>query len=65
MHSSLSHDSIVKIEEFGDDGQIKKPSGEMFTDIKYIIMDYIDGGVLYNICEDLGPLGEDAARFLF
>jgi serine/threonine protein kinase len=29
----------------------------------YIIMEYVHGYILYDLCQDLGSMGEDAARF--
>ena len=28
-------------------------------------MEYIDGGLMFNLCQNLGGMGEDAGRFFF
>jgi len=46
----LSHNNIIKVYEYGIDGQIKKPNGNEFKDIVYIVMEYVAGGLLFDIC---------------
>lgn len=48
---------------FGADGTIVKPSGQQIHNFVYIMLEYIPGGLLYDLCENVGGLGEDGAHF--
>ncbi len=60
---SLSHKGVVGYVSHGKEGVILKQSGKELTDLVYIIMEYVQGYVLYDLCKDLGSLGEEAARY--
>ena len=34
------------------------------SNILYIMIEYMTGGLLFDLCQTLGPMGEDAGRFL-
>ena len=59
----LSHKNIVALYEYGDDGVIVKPSGRHITKIIYTVMEYVPGDLLFDACQSLGAMGEDAGRF--
>lgn len=62
---TLRHRNIVGIFDFGDDGRIVKASGRVKELVVYIVMEYVAGGLLFEICQDLGKLGENSARAFF
>lgn len=62
---SMNNKNIVKMIDYGTDGEIVKPSGKMIKDIVYISMEYISGGLMFNLCQNLGGMGEDAGRLFF
>lgn len=63
--NSLRHKNIVTIFEDGLDGVITNPSGSQFTSLKYILMEYVAGGVLYDYCEEAGGFGEQYTKIIF
>jgi protein kinase A len=40
-----------------------KPSGQQIHNFVYIMLEYVPGGLLYDLCETVGGLGEDGAHF--
>lgn len=62
---TLKHKHIVQIYEFGDSGRIVKASGKVKEDVVFIILEYVAGGLLFEVCQDIGQLGEDCARVFF
>lgn len=59
----LKHDSIVNILGYGSDGKVVKPSGRVISNLVYIILEYVSGGLFFDICQTLGDMGEEAGRF--
>jgi len=51
--------------EYGDNGQVFKPSGKVLTGLIYIILEYVQGGLLFDVCQLVGGLGEDGGRYFF
>jgi len=49
--------------EYGDAGQVVKPSGRVIDNLVYIIMEFVQGGLLFDLCQTMGAMGEDAGRF--
>jgi serine/threonine protein kinase len=47
---TLKHKNIVQIYDFGDDGKIVKASGRVKEHIVYIVLEYVAGGLLFEIC---------------
>ena len=62
---TLKHPHIIKILEFGDDGQVLKPSGRSLTGLVYIVLELVQGGLLFDVCQLVGGLGEDGGRYFF
>ncbi len=60
---SLKHQGIISMVEYGDAGQVIKPSGRTLTNLVYIIMEFLQGGLLFDLCQLMGGIGEDAGRF--
>jgi len=59
----LKHTGIINILECGDQGIVEKPSGRVINNMVYLIMDYVQGGLLFDTCQTLSAMGEDAGRF--
>ena len=62
---TLKHPNIIKILEFGDQGWVLKPSGRQLNGLVYIVLEFISGGLLFDVCQLVGGLGEDAGRYFF
>jgi len=59
----LNHNNIVNIVGYGSDGFVKKPSGREIKNLVYILLEYVSGGLLFDLCQSVGGMGEDAGRF--
>lgn len=59
----LNHQNIVNIVGYGSDGFVKKPSGREIKNLVYILLEYVTGGLLFDLCQTVGGMGEDAGRF--
>ena len=60
---NLQHQGIIKMYEYGDAGQVVKPSGRIIQNLVYIVMEFVQGGLLFDLCQSMGAMGEDAGRF--
>jgi len=60
---NLSHDGVIKMVDFGDAGQVVKPSGRIISNLVFIIMEFVKGGLLFDFCQTMGTMGEDHGRF--
>ena len=49
--------------EYGDAGKVVKPSGRVIENIVYIVMEFVQGGLLFDLCQSMSAMGEDAGRF--
>lgn len=59
----LNHHGVVRTHGSGMNGTVKKPSGKVMEDLRYIVLEYAQAGTLFDLCETHGPLGEDIGRF--
>mmetsp|Transcript_13574 Transcript_13574/g.23098 ORF Transcript_13574/g.23098 Transcript_13574/m.23098 type:complete len:408 (+) Transcript_13574:43-1266(+) len=59
----LKHVNIVNIVGYGSDGHVKKPSGREISNLVYILLEYVTGGLLFDLCQTVGGMGEDDGRF--
>lgn len=59
----LNHENIVKLIDYGSEGTVKKKSGRVIDDLVYILMEHVSGGLLYDLCNQVGAMGEDCGRF--
>lgn len=48
---------------YGSDGHVLKPSGREIKNLVYILLEYVTGGLLFDLCQTVGGMGEDAGRF--
>ena len=60
---NLNHMGIIRMVDFGDAGQVVKPSGRVISNLVFIVMEYVQGGLLFDLCQTMGAMGEDAGRF--
>jgi serine/threonine protein kinase len=60
---NLQHQGIINMYEYGDAGQVVKPSGRVIDSLVFIVMEFVQGGLLFDLCQNLGAMGEDAGRF--
>jgi serine/threonine protein kinase len=60
---NLQHVGIINMYEYGDAGQVVKPSGRVIDNLVYIVMEFVQGGLLFDLCQTMGAMGEDAGRF--
>ena len=47
---NLAHSGIIRMMDFGDAGQVVKPSGRVISNLVFIIMEYVSGGLLFDLC---------------
>jgi len=40
-----------------------KPSGREINNLVYILLEYIPGGLLFDVCQTLGGMGEESGKF--
>lgn len=59
----LNHQNIVNIVGYGSDGHVLKPSGREIKNLVYILLEYVTGGLLFDLCQTVGGMGEDAGRY--
>merc|ERR1719389_1018662 len=60
---NLQHQGIINMHEYGDSGKVVKPSGRVIDNLVYIVMEFVQGGLLFDLCQTMGAMGEDAGRF--
>lgn len=59
----LNHPNIVNIIGWGSDGIVQKPSGRKIENLVFILLEYVTGGLLFDVCQTLGGMGEDGGRY--
>lgn len=60
---NMNHSGIVAMPGYGDSGLVVKPSGRNINNLVYILMEYVSGGLLFDLCQTMGAMGENAGRF--
>lgn len=60
---NLKHTGIVNLLQYGDNGEVTKPSGRVISNLIYLVMEFVQGGLLFDVCQLMGAMGEDAGRF--
>lgn len=40
-----------------------KPSGRKIENLVYILLEFVSGGLLFDLCQTMGGMGEDYGRF--
>jgi len=46
----LNHGNIINIIGWGSDGTVVKPSGRKIENLVYIQLEYVSGGLLFDVC---------------
>merc|ERR1711868_187416 len=59
----LKHHNIIQILGYGSDGKVVKPSGREINNLVYILLEFVTGGPLFDVCQNLGGMGENGGRF--
>ena len=60
---NMTHPNIVGMTGYGDSGSVVKPSGREINNLVYISMEYVPGGLLFDLCQIMGAMGENVGRF--
>ena len=47
---NLQHQGIINMYEYGDAGQVLKPSGRIIENLVFIVMEFVQGGLLFDLC---------------
>jgi len=42
---------------------VLKPSGREIKNLVYILLEYVTGGLLFDLCQTVGGMGEEAGRY--
>jgi serine/threonine-protein kinase len=58
----LSHENVVRLVDFGDQGLIIKPSGRRLENLIFLVMEFVEGRLLFDVCKSNGAMGEDVGR---
>jgi len=53
---NLQHQGIINMHEYGDAGQVVKPSGRVIDNLVYIVMEFVQGGLLFDLCQTMGAI---------
>ena len=61
----MNHENIVAMLGYGDAGEVVKPSTRHINNLVYIMMEFVPQGLLFDLCQTMGAMGEDAGRFFF
>lgn len=48
---------------WGSDGVVLKPSGRKIENLVYILLEYVTGGLLFDVCQTIGGMGENGGRY--
>lgn len=48
--NGIKHQNVVNILGWGSDGLVKKPSGREINNLVYILLEYVSGGLLFDVC---------------
>lgn len=47
---NLNHEGIIRMLSYGDSGEVVKPSGRHIKNLVSITMEYVSGGLLFDLC---------------
>jgi len=42
---------------------VAKPNGKEMGNIVFLMLEYVSGGLLFDMCQSLEKMGEDAGRY--
>lgn len=60
---NMNQQNLVAMLGYGDAGEVVKPSGRHINNLVYIMMEYVPCGLLFDLCQTMGAMGEHAGRF--
>lgn len=60
---NMNHEGIVALYGYGDAGLVVKPSGRNINNLVYLLMEFVPCGLLFDLCQTMGAMGENAGRF--
>ena len=60
---NMNQQNLVAMLGYGDAGEVVKPSGRHINNLVYIMMEYVPCGLLFDLCQIMGAMGENAGRF--
>lgn len=61
--TSMDHPNVIKCLGWSDKGVCVKKSGRVINDLVYLVVDYVKGSLMFEVCQLMGGMGEDAGRF--
>ena len=61
--NKLKHDNIVQIYNYGTNGICRKTDGSKNENIVFLMLEAITGGLLFDVVQTIGGMGEDYGRF--
>ena len=59
---TLQHENVVKLLGYGTDGVVKKANGKI-QNIVFLKLEFAEGGLLFDLCQQLGSMGEERGRY--
>lgn len=62
MNSLKFHQNVVKILDSGTQGIVDQGNGKYVPGLHYILMEHVEGGLLFELCRKMGGMGEEAGR---
>ena len=63
----LNHENMIQLIDQGGNGVIVNPSGHVISNLVYLVLEYSNGGLLFDLVKgnnDKG-FGEDSSKYLF
>ena len=60
---SISHPKIISIDDGGVEGKIVSPNGYTVDGLHYLELEYVPGGHLLDLYQNLGAQSEDIGRY--
>ena len=60
---NMNHPGVVAMLGYGDSGLVLKPSGREIKNLVYVMMEFVPSGLLFDLCQTMGAMGENAGRF--
>ena len=59
----LEHKAINNVVSYGTEGHIHKISGKEMHNVVYVMLPYVKGGLLFDLCKEQSGWGEHTGRF--
>jgi serine/threonine protein kinase len=63
IHSKLDHKTIVKVIECGENGKLQKSKNSTIDGLFFVIMEYVEAGIMYDIIDHFSGVGEIIAKY--